>query len=48
MTEVLQALAAPIVYMFIVCLVASTFMHAFITTIHGVWQAIKWFKGFIS
>lgn len=48
MTEVIQALVAPIIYMFIVCLVASTFMHAFLSAIYGVWQAIKSFKGFIS
>ena len=47
MMEVIQALVAPIVYMFLMCLVVSTVMYAFITMLQTVWQAIRSFKGFL-
>lgn len=46
MMEVFSALFAPIVYLFIMALVVSTVMFAFVETFNILWAAINWFKGF--
>lgn len=48
MTEVFQILFAPIVYAFVMCLIVSTVMHAFLSMLDFVWDAVRWFKAFMS
>lgn len=48
MTEVLQALFAPILFTFILCLVASSVMYAILLVVRIVRQAVEWVKGFFK